>query len=130
MILYVVFAVAAADVGAYFDGKRFGRRRLASQVSPGKNWEGVLGGLLLGLVCSGVFSILVGFSDYTMQWFLLVSVAITLASVAGDLFESMLKRAQGIKDSGKVLPGHGGILDRVDGLVAALPIFVFVTLLG
>lgn len=132
-VLFVVLIAASADIGAFFSGRRFGRRRLAAKVSPGKTLEGLVGGLcsvaLLALVCAwGVsYTSLSGFTEMpTADWLLwLLVVLITgLASVLGDLNESMVKRHRGIKDSGTILPGHGGVLDRVDSLSAALPVFV------
>ena len=123
LVLGVVALVALADIGAFFSGRAFGRRKLAVQVSPGKTWEGVVGGL--GAVALGVtlfaYSQLNELSQF-WAWLLLAGVT-GLASVLGDLLESMIKRHRGVKDSGTILPGHGGILDRVDGLTAALPVF-------
>ena len=132
-VLFVVLIVASADIGAFFSGRRFGHRRLAPSVSPGKTIEGLVGGLcsvaLLALICAwGVsYTSPGGFTAMPtadwLQW-LLVVVITGLASVLGDLNESMVKRHRGIKDSGTILPGHGGVLDRVDSLSAALPVFV------
>ncbi|MEH6639034.1 MAG: phosphatidate cytidylyltransferase [Porticoccaceae bacterium] len=132
-VLFVVLVVASADIGAFFAGRRFGRRRLAAKVSPGKTLEGLVGGLcsvaLLALVCAwGVsYTSPGGFAEMPtadwLQWLLVVLIT-GLASVLGDLNESMVKRHRGIKDSGTILPGHGGVLDRVDSLSAALPVFV------
>ena len=125
LLLFVVIAVVAADVGAYFAGRRFGKTKLAPGVSPGKSWEGVLGGLLAVLLASLLFDYwqpgLIG-STFAL---LGVAIAVAMASVLGDLFESLVKRTRGVKDSGSILPGHGGVLDRIDGLLAALPVFVF-----
>ena len=104
----VLLMVWAADIGAYFAGKKFGRRLLAPKVSPGKTWEGVLGGYLLALGVSGVAVVL--WQPHALLW-LLVTVVLIAISIFGDLFESVLKRATGIKDSGTLLPGHGGMLD-------------------
>ena len=129
-LLYVVVTVAAADIGAYFFGKLFGSKKLAPAVSPGKTWEGFFGGLLV----SQLFALLLVFYFSTQEQshlpalnaFLLVTALLAAVSVLGDLFESILKRGCGLKDSGSILPGHGGVLDRLDGLVAALPVFVFI----
>jgi len=135
VMLFLVFTVAAADVGAYFAGKAFGRRKLAPKVSPGKTWEGVAGGLLLvsiaGLVGNYLFSYYLG-EPLMNSWvsLLLLVIPCAISSVVGDLFESMTKRYRGIKDSGQLLPGHGGVMDRIDGLVAATPIFTFTTILN
>ena len=124
LLLYVIIVVAASDVGAYFTGKAFGRRKLAPSASPGKSWEGFFGGCAASVVVAGIALQLDTFSTYSPVPFLAVSLVVALASVVGDLFESVAKRIANVKDSGSLLPGHGGVLDRVDGLVAALPIFV------
>ena len=126
LVALIVFVVAAADIGAYFSGRAFGKRKLAPSVSPGKSWEGVWGGMLFsGLV--GSLSVYM-FSGH-WSWLVVALVLPTAAiSVAGDLLESMLKRHAGIKDSSNLLPGHGGVLDRVDGLVAAVPVFTLLML--
>jgi len=120
-LLLILFAVVwLADAGAYFAGRAFGKRRLAPQVSPGKTWEGALGGMLAvlllvsgGLALSGWMSVL-----WLPTLILLVAI-----SVFGDLFESVLKRSAGKKDSGALLPGHGGVLDRIDSIIAVLPFY-------
>lgn len=125
VILYVMFVVWGADVGAYFAGRAFGNRKLAPAVSPGKSWAGVYGGLvvieLMALSVGGYLSLSLG---QTLA-LLLVTFVTGVVSVLGDLLESMLKRHRGIKDSSQLLPGHGGVMDRVDSLTAALPIFTF-----
>lgn len=120
LVLSLLLLVAAADTGAYFSGKAFGRRKLAPQVSPGKSWEGVIGGLCLVVVIAVIYGAL--FAD---QWFegLVIALPAAAASVLGDLVESMVKRHRGVKDSGHILPGHGGVLDRIDGITAAAPVF-------
>jgi phosphatidate cytidylyltransferase len=122
LLLYMVAVVAAADIGAYFSGKRWGRRKLAVEVSPGKSWEGFWG----GLAACALLALLVFFSVPTnlgLPAMLAVVLCSALASVLGDLVESMVKRHRGVKDSGKILPGHGGLLDRIDGHTAAAPVF-------
>ncbi len=123
LVLYLILLVAIADSGAYFTGKAFGKNKLAPELSPGKTREGALG----GLAGAAIWSILGAFYFYlpNVDWlpFILLSLVVALMSVAGDLFESLIKREAGQKDSGNILPGHGGILDRIDGLLAALPIF-------
>lgn len=119
-LLWLFLLVAVADVGAYFAGRAWGRRKLAPAISPGKTWEGLAGGLLLGaLVGCGA---LAAWGRISWPW-----VAATLALIAlgvfGDLLESLLKREAGVKDSGALLPGHGGVLDRIDSPLAALPVF-------
>lgn len=126
-ILAAVLIVAAADIGAYFSGRRWGRRKLAPSVSPAKSWEGVIGGVVAATLTFGIFLAFRG--DSPWQWLLLIAVPTALISVLGDLLESMLKRHRGIKDSGQLLPGHGGVMDRVDGLAAAVPIFTLALLL-
>lgn len=123
LILAVMVLVWGADIGAYFAGRRFGKRKLAPQVSPGKSWEGVFGGLLATLlICVGVAI----YRDWSLTGALLAligTVVVVLISVVGDLTESMFKRQSGIKDSSNLLPGHGGVLDRIDSLTAAIPVF-------
>lgn len=123
LILLVVAIVACADIGAYFCGRRFGRRKLAPAVSPGKSWEGVLGGM--GSVAALAIALGIYVDADAMGRVLWLGLALVtgVASVIGDLLESMVKRQRGVKDSGNILPGHGGLLDRIDGLTAALPVF-------
>ena len=123
MLLSFFVLIWVADAAAYFVGRRYGRIRLASNVSPGKSWEGVAGGVGFGAVCAIAISYSVGFSDNARRGFIIVAMITIFASIIGDLFESMLKRHMGTKDSGQILPGHGGVMDRIDGLVAAAPVF-------
>lgn len=122
-LMYVFLLVWCADSGAYFVGRKFGKRKLAPNVSPNKSIEGLIG----GLATSAVVAVLIGwYMEYEplfMMLILALSAVTTLASVLGDLFESMLKRRAGIKDSGTILPGHGGVLDRIDSLLSATPVF-------
>ena len=120
LILWVAAIVSTADIFAYFSGRAFGRRKLAKEVSPGKSWEGVMGGVLACIVLAFAVSY---FADKNLLLTLLIVVPTAFSSVLGDLLESMVKRHRGIKDSGSILPGHGGVMDRIDGLTAAIPIF-------
>jgi phosphatidate cytidylyltransferase len=122
--LFVALAIVwAADSGAYFAGRHFGKRKLAPRISPNKTVEGLLGGVASGLVVALAFAPLAGATLRELPAVGLVAVVAVLFSVVGDLFESLLKRHVGAKDSGDVIPGHGGILDRIDGVIAALPVF-------
>ncbi|MBA3535940.1 MAG: phosphatidate cytidylyltransferase [Tatlockia sp.] len=121
LIVYLLFLVWASDIGAYFAGKQWGRHKLIPLVSPGKTFEGATGGF--------IFSMLVALAGnyffqpvHPLRWFL-IAILTALISVFGDLFISMLKRRSKIKDTGNLLPGHGGALDRLDSLIAALPLF-------
>ncbi|WP_425915886.1 phosphatidate cytidylyltransferase [Pseudomonas sp. GWSMS-1] len=123
LILAVMVLVWGADIGAYFSGRRFGKRKLAPQVSPGKSWEGVFGGLLATLLICVNVAIYRDWSFASLLLGLLGTAVVVLVSVVGDLTESMFKRQAGVKDSSNLLPGHGGVLDRIDSLTAAIPIF-------
>ncbi|MBE0489588.1 MAG: phosphatidate cytidylyltransferase [Halomonas sp.] len=127
-LLFVLLLVWCADIGAYFAGRAFGRRKLAPRVSPGKSWEGVAGGLAATAVLAVVFAAWQGLGLGGGLALLLATLMVTLVSVLGDLLESMLKRYRGIKDSSQLLPGHGGVLDRIDSLTAALPLFALLLL--
>ena len=122
-LLTALMVVWAADTGAYFSGRRFGKRNLSPNISPNKTVEGLVGGLLLAVVVGVVLSLVAGASVEQLPAVALVSAIAALFSVVGDLFESLLKRHAGVKDSGHLIPGHGGILDRLDGVLAALPAF-------
>ena len=123
LIMAVMVLVWGADIGAYFSGRKFGKRKLAPKVSPGKSWEGVFGGLLLSLLITAAVGVARGWSASEMFAALVGAGVIVLISVVGDLTESMFKRQSGIKDSSNLLPGHGGVLDRIDSLTAAIPVF-------
>jgi len=118
-LLYVLLLVWAADTGAYFAGRAFGRHKLAPQVSPGKTWEGVAGGLLLAALLAAVAAPVLGKPVFS---FTVLSLSVAVFSVVGDLSESMFKRHAGLKDSGQLIPGHGGMLDRIDSITAAAPL--------
>jgi phosphatidate cytidylyltransferase len=123
LILAVMVLVWGADIGAYFSGKAFGKRKLAPKVSPGKSWEGLYGGLAACLVITAVVGIFRGWSFPEILFALVCAAIVVLISVVGDLTESMFKRKSGVKDSSNLLPGHGGVLDRIDSLTAAIPVF-------
>ena len=125
--MWLFLLVWGADIGGYFAGRRFGRRKLAPAVSPGKTWAGAVGGLLLaGAVTLLPLSVL---GRPVLTWAPVVAALVVL-SIFGDLFESALKRQRGVKDSGALLPGHGGVLDRIDALLAALPAFALLASRG
>jgi phosphatidate cytidylyltransferase len=123
-VLYLLSLIWVADSSAYFGGRRFGKHKLAPQVSPGKSWEGVLSALIV----SGVYAIGAAYWFHIdgNQWlfFIVLSMITVVFSILGDLAESMFKRHAGIKDSGNLLPGHGGVLDRIDSITAAAPVFL------
>jgi phosphatidate cytidylyltransferase len=128
LLLALMAIVWIADSAAYFAGRRFGKRKLAPSISPGKTWEGVYGALIAVGVYAVVllpFSARAGYSEPLLPGAVIAWIALVLllavVSIVGDLFESQLKRQRGVKDSGKLLPGHGGVLDRIDALMAALP---------
>ena len=123
-LLYGFMLVWIADSGAYFSGRRFGRRKLAEAISPGKTLEGLYGAVVAVAVYSLLAAWYFGLEPVTTLYLLLLSMVLTLVSVAGDLYESVLKRERGVKDSGAILPGHGGVLDRIDSVLAAMPVFM------
>lgn len=125
LILYILLLVWAADVGAYFSGKAWGNSKLAPKVSPGKSWAGAWGGVTATLILGSVASYLMELSLLMSLQFLVITAITAMVSIIGDLTESMFKRTRGIKDSSSLLPGHGGVLDRIDSLLAAIPVFVF-----
>ena len=121
LLLAIMATVWLADSAAYFSGKQFGRHKLAAEISPGKTWEGVAGALLTvtlyGLVLCHYWHI--------SRWLVVALWFLVVLSVMGDLFESLLKRHANVKDSSQLLPGHGGVLDRIDGLMPTLPVALF-----
>jgi phosphatidate cytidylyltransferase len=130
-LLSAMAMVWIADVGAYFSGKAFGKRKLAPSISPGKSWEGAIGGWLALLLIGAASAVSAGLADTFPAKVLMVAgwpglilalTVVSMASVVGDLFESLLKRRAGMKDSSSLLPGHGGVLDRIDALIPVLPI--------
>lgn len=123
-VVFLLVLIWAADSGAYFIGKRWGKIKLADKVSPGKTWEGVIGALLMSFLVSASYALLNAMSLMTVLFFMLLCSITVMASILGDLLESAFKRQMGIKDSSQILPGHGGVLDRIDSLTSAAPIFV------
>ena len=121
--LFLLALTSVADSGAYFVGRAIGRHKLAPGISPGKTVEGVAGGLVAVVLVLALPVILLRQPALPVSGFLLLCVVVTLVSVTGDLFESLVKRRHGVKDSGTLLPGHGGVLDRIDSLTAAAPVF-------
>ena len=122
LLTFVILTVFAADTGAYFVGKALGKRKMAPNVSPGKTWEGFAGGVVAALIAAWVLTNLLSL-DYTVAKIASIGAAIAVLGVAGDLGESWIKRLSGVKDSGGSIPGHGGLMDRLDALA---PNFVFI----
>jgi phosphatidate cytidylyltransferase len=136
-LLSVLAIIWIADIGAYFTGKAFGKHKLAPSISPGKSWEGAIGGWLAVLVLMAAASTVPMLADtfpvklqtrFGWLGFVAVMTLLVAASIVGDLFESLLKRRAGVKDSSNLLPGHGGVLDRIDALIPTLPLAALVTL--
>ncbi len=118
-LLVIISTIWIADSAAYFAGKNFGKHKLAPTISPGKTWEGVVG----ALIAVSIFALLICYVKGLNDWLILPGLwVITALGIYGDLFESMFKRQANLKDSGDLLPGHGGILDRIDGVIPAMPI--------
>lgn len=129
LFFFVMVTVWLADTGGYFAGKRYGKHALATAVSPNKTWEGVAGGVLFASIWAiGFYWVKTPTTITLFEWFLLAVVTVAV-SIVGDLFESLYKRAFSVKDSGNLLPGHGGILDRIDSLIAAVPVFTFLVII-
>jgi len=124
-VLWFIALVAAADIGAYFTGRAFGQHKLAVAVSPNKTWEGFAGGVVATALVA-LFGSRLPLALDQVHWPAVVLAGVCLAaiSVVGDLFESLLKRQRNLKDSGTLLPGHGGVMDRLDSICAALPLYV------
>lgn len=122
--LFALMLVWAADTGAYFVGSRIGRNKMAPNISPNKSWEGLAGGLAGASLVAIIGLGLLGLGWRDLPALILLTLLAATMSVAGDLFESLLKRHSGQKDSGRIIPGHGGMLDRLDSILAALPVFV------
>ncbi|MDT8398097.1 MAG: phosphatidate cytidylyltransferase [Pseudomonadales bacterium] len=133
LILMLFAIVATADIGAYFSGRAWGRHKLASAISPNKTWEGFWGGLLACSLLLVLAGLVYSSKQQTLTlaaWALLLvfGLVLAVASVIGDLLESLVKRLRGVKDSGAMLPGHGGILDRIDSITAAVPFYALLIL--
>jgi phosphatidate cytidylyltransferase len=124
-VLFVFVLIWVADSAAYFAGRSLGRHKLALRVSPGKTWEGAVGGLVGGALFALAVGGWSGWSGNRLLGFTVLAVICVAMSIVGDLFISLLKRQQGLKDTGTLFPGHGGVLDRIDSLVAAAPLFAF-----
>ena len=123
-IFFLLTVVFACDTGAFYFGRSFGKHKLHERVSPGKTWEGAFGGVFCSLLAAMLFIKFIDLHPFNVSLILLV-ITLAIASQIGDLAESVLKRNQGVKDSGSILPGHGGILDRIDGLLFAIPVLFF-----
>ncbi|MBN1624995.1 MAG: CDP-archaeol synthase [Deltaproteobacteria bacterium] len=122
-ILFLLAVIFANDTGAFYAGKTIGRHRLYREVSPNKTWEGAVGGLILGLIVACIFLSIDILRIHSLDMgILFLVILLSVAAQIGDLVESMIKRTYGIKDSGGILPGHGGLLDRIDGLLFAIPV--------
>lgn len=128
-LLLALAIVWAADSGAYFAGRRFGKVKLSPRISPNKTVEGMIGGVAAGMVLALVAAPFAGASVKQLPYVAIVAIWTILFSVVGDLFESLLKRHVGVKDSSHLIPGHGGVLDRIDSILAALPVFALGKLL-
>ena len=124
LLMFLLLLIWSADSGAYFAGKRWGKRKLADRVSPGKTWEGIIAGVLAGIVITVAYVIVSNKELLHGLVFIGLAIVTVLISIIGDLMESLVKREANIKDSGSILPGHGGVLDRIDSLTAAGPVFV------
>jgi len=121
LLIVFILAVSIADTAAYFAGTKFGKRKLAPAISPGKTWEGVAG----ALIAVSIYGLILCQITHQSLWFVVVLWALTALSIEGDLIESFFKRQADVKDSGAMLPGHGGVLDRIDGLTSSLPFMTF-----
>ncbi|MFW0054645.1 MAG: phosphatidate cytidylyltransferase [Coxiella endosymbiont of Dermacentor nuttalli] len=128
-LLFGLILIWAMDIGAYTIGQWWGKRTFIKRVSPNKTWEGVWGGIFLTLTIAVIISLIFRQSFFRLILISLLALVTAISAIIGDLFESMLKRQAGVKDTGRLLPGHGGILDRIDSILAALPTFLLGSLL-
>lgn len=129
IIIGFFLLIWANDTGAYLSGVSFGKHKLMERISPKKTWEGFIGGVLLAAIVAWLLSGWLGVVDKT-QW-VIIAIIISIAGTYGDLVESMLKRSIGVKDSGTIMPGHGGFLDRFDSAIISFPlVYLFITLFG
>lgn len=123
-VLFLLVIIWSADVGAYIAGRAWGKHKLADHISPGKSWQGVIGGLVAVVVAALVFlPSLLTYEGIIPPSMIVLCLITVFVSIVGDLYESVIKRIAGVKDSGTILPGHGGVMDRIDSLTAAAPIF-------
>lgn len=125
LVMFLLVLIWTADTAAYFAGHKFGKHKLSPVVSPGKTWEGVIGAFAAVAVIGFFMAQYDFFSNLNPLLLSVVGVAVAAVSVGGDLFESKIKRERGVKDSGSLLPGHGGVYDRIDSLIAAAPVYLF-----
>ncbi len=128
LVMFVCLLVWAADSGAYFSGKSFGKRKMAPAVSPNKTIEGLIGGIITAVIVAWIFADLFNIQFSSTLHMIVITLVTVVISVLGDLVESMFKRVSGVKDSSNLIPGHGGILDRIDSLTAAFPVFALLYL--
>ena len=128
-LIFLLFLVWTADIAAYFIGKKWGKSHLASHISPGKTWEGVYGAIVACILVTYLYTIKLQLQLYDNIIFLILSTLIVAASITGDLLVSVMKRHANLKDSGSIFPGHGGVLDRIDSLTAATPVYLAITTL-
>ncbi len=122
-ILVLFLLIWGADIAAYFTGKAWGKNKLAPKISPGKSWQGVGGALIMTIFIVIIVWLIMNYTANLLPKLMLLSLLVVILSVVGDLFESLLKRQVGIKDSGNLLPGHGGVLDRIDSMISASPVY-------